>query len=523
MNEVIYLGKTTYRSREVKFGIKLDDRRRHFYVIGKTGMGKTTLLENMTIQDIKNGRGVGVIDPHGVFAQKILKYIPKERIDDVIYFDPSDLDFPFAFNVMEKVDPSLRSIVASGLISVFKKIWWESWGPRLEYLLRNAIMALLEIENSTLLSIMRLLIDKEYRKDVIEKVTDPVIKTFWKEEFTRYNSQFQAEAVAPIQNKVGQYITSPLVRNIVGQKTTSVNLRKVMDEEKILIVNLSKGKIGEDNSTLLGALLITKLQLAAMSRIDIEEEEERKDFFLYVDEFQNFATESFATILSEARKYHLNLILSHQYIEQLPDVVRNAVFGNVGSLVVFRVGASDAEFLNKEFYPLSVEDLCNLPKYHICVKLMIDGVASSPFIAKTLPPFPTPEIYYVDEIIQNSRKKYTRKRDEVEAEIAKEWLKERELYPAYCWVCQKEITVPFLPDPKKPVYCKECKEKVDRGEIKPPSSPPKSLIEKGIVISLEELRKKEPEKPKPKSKTTPDLESIRKSLEESLKKIDDEK
>ena len=227
MNEVVYLGTTTYRNREVKFGIKLEDRRRHFYIIGKTGMGKTTLLENMAVQDIEAGRGIGIIDPHGEFAQKILKYIPKERIDDVIYFDPSDIDHPIAFNVMEKVDPSLRSIVASGLVSVFKKIWWESWGPRLEYLLRNAILALLEVEGSTLLSIMRLLADKEYRKEVIEQVKDPVIKTFWKEEFARYHSQFQTEAVAPIQNKVGQYVTSPLIRNIVGQKRTSIDLREV--------------------------------------------------------------------------------------------------------------------------------------------------------------------------------------------------------------------------------------------------------------------------------------------------------
>jgi len=520
MNDIVYLGTTTYRNREVKFGIKLEDRRRHFYIIGKTGMGKTTLLENMAAQDIEAGRGIGIIDPHGEFAQKMLKYIPKERIDDVIYFDPSDIEHPIAFNVMEKVDPSLRSIVASGLVSVFKKIWWESWGPRLEYLLRNAILALLEVEGSTLLSIMRLLADKEYRKEVIEQVKDPVIKTFWKEEFARYHSQFQTEAVAPIQNKVGQYVTSPLIRNIVGQKRTSIDLREVMDKRKILIVNLSKGKIGEDNSTLLGALLITKLQLAAMSRVSLEEEK-REDFFLYVDEFQNFATESFATILSEARKYRLNLILSHQYISQLPEVVRDAVFGNVGSLVAFRVGASDAEFLEKEFYPLSVEDLCNLPKYHICIKMMIDGVTSNPFIAKTLPPLPQPQVFYLDEIIENSRKKYSQKREEVEAEIAREWLKERETYPAYCWVCQKEVEVPFPPDPKRPVYCKECKAKIDRGEITPPSSPPKSLIEKGILISLEELRKREPEKPKPKPKSAPDLEAVRKALKESLKKFEE--
>ncbi len=519
MNEVIYLGTTLYRNQETKFGIRLDDRRRHFYVIGKTGMGKTTLLENMAIQDIEAGRGIGIIDPHGEFAQRILNYIPKRRIKEVVYFNPSDLDFPIAFNVMEKVAPSLRPIVASGLVSVFKKIWWESWGPRLEYLLRNAILALLEVEGSTLLSIMRLLVDKDYRKEVINHITDPVIKTFWKEEFARYSNQFQTEAIAPIQNKVGQYITSPLIRNIIGQKKTSINLREIMDKEKIFIVNLSKGKIGEDNSTLLGAMIITKLQLAAMSRVELKEEE-RKDFFLYVDEFQNFATESFANILSEARKYHLSLILSHQYIAQLPEVVRDAVFGNVGSLVVFRIGASDAEFLEKEFFPyFTIQDLCNLPKYHICLKLMIEGITSNPFLARTLPPIKKPEESFASQIIDKSRKNYAFNRLEVEAQIAREWLKEKATYPAYCWICQKKVEVPFVPDPRRPIYCKECKAKIDKGEIKPPTSPPPSLIEKGIIVSLEELRTKKPEVLKPKPKATADLEKIKNSLKESLKKF----
>ena len=389
--EILYLGITKFRNQETKFGIKLEDRRRHFYVIGKTGMGKTTLLENMAIQDILANRGLAVIDPHGGYAEHLLDFIPKERIKDTIYFDPSDIAYPIGFNVMEDVDPDLRYLVASGVVGAFKKIWLETWGPRLEYLLRNSILALLEYPGATLLSIMRLLIDKEYRKKVVETIKDPIVKTFWQEEFPRYPDRFQAEAVAPIQNKVGQYITSPLIRNIIGQERSVFNFREIMDEGKILIVNLSKGRIGEDNAALLGAMLITKLQLAAMSRVDLPEEE-RKDFYLYVDEFQNFATESFANILSEARKYRLNLILAHQYIAQVPEIVREAIFGNVGSIVAFRVGAEDAEFLEKEFAPeFEAADLCNLSRFEIYLRLMIDGMTSRPFSAITLPPFPLPK------------------------------------------------------------------------------------------------------------------------------------
>lgn len=345
-SEINYFGKTNFRNKERVFGIKTDDRRRHLYVIGKTGMGKTNMIQNMAIQDIRNGKGVAIVDPHGEFAEDCLRAVPSNRINDVIYFNPADTEFPIALNIMEKVDAEQRHLIASGLVGVFKKLWADSWGPRLEYLLRNAILALLEYPSSTLLGVNRLLIDKTYRAKVIEKVSDPVVRTFWTDEFTKYQDRLLAEAIAPIQNKVGQFLSSSLIRNIVGQTKSAFNVREVMDEQKILIMNLSKGKIGEDNSALLGAMMITKIQLAAMARVDTPERE-RKDFYLYVDEFQNFATESFAGILSEARKYRLNLILAHQFISQLDETVRDAVFGNVGTIAAFRIGAMDTEVLEK--------------------------------------------------------------------------------------------------------------------------------------------------------------------------------
>ncbi|MEK7494567.1 MAG: type IV secretion system DNA-binding domain-containing protein, partial [Patescibacteria group bacterium] len=374
-NDITFFAKTNFRGQERVFGIKTDDRRRHMYVIGKTGMGKTNLLENLAIQDIQKGHGIAFIDPHGDTAEKIIKAIPANRINDVIYFNPADQDFPIAFNVMEKVGPEYRHLVASGLVGVFKKIWADSWGPRLEYILRNAILALLEYPGSTLLGVTRILVDKSYRERVVEKITDPVVRSFWVDEFTKWNDRTLQEVISPIQNKVGQFLSSSLVRNIVGQTVSSFDIRKVMDEKKILIMNLSKGRIGEDNSALLGAMMITKIQLAAMARVDTPEEE-RADFYLYVDEFQNFATESFANILSEARKYHLNLILANQYVNQIEEEVRDAIFGNAGSIISFRVGATDAEFLEKEFEPVfMMNDIVNLPKYQIYLKLMIDGIA----------------------------------------------------------------------------------------------------------------------------------------------------
>ena len=337
--EITFFAETTFRNERKRFGLKTDDRRRHVYIVGKTGMGKTVMLENMVIQDIQRGYGVGVVDPHGEFAEKILDFIPANRVNDVIYFNPADLDYPIAFNIMEKVDPEHRHLVAAGLLGVFKKIWPDVWSARMEYILNNCISALLEFPGSTLLGINRMLADPEYRKKVVENVQDPVIKAFWVQEYASFTQRYEVEAKAAIQNKVGQFISAPLIRNIIGQVKSTIDMRKIMDEGKILIMNLSKGRIGEENSRLLGALLITKIQLAAMSRVDIPEEK-RQDFYLYVDEFQNFATESFVNILSEARKYRLYLVLAHQYLLELrwKKKVRDAVFGNVGTIISFRVG-----------------------------------------------------------------------------------------------------------------------------------------------------------------------------------------
>ncbi len=418
MKDIAVFAQTTYRNQLKKFGIKTDDRRRHMYLIGKTGMGKSTILENMIVDDIRSGHGVAVVDPHGDLAEKIIEYIPDNRIDDVIYFNPSDIDYPIAFNVVEQVEPHLRHLVASGLLGVFKKLWSDSWGPRLEYILRNAILAILDFPGSTLLGVVRMLSDKNYRKRIVANIKDPVVKSFWEKEFAGYADKFASEAVSPIQNKVGQFLSSSLMRNIIGQVKSVINLREIMDGNKILIMNLSKGRIGEDNSALLGAMMITKIQLAAMSRVDIPEKE-RKDFYLYIDEFQNFSTDSFANILSEARKYRLNLILAHQYIEQLSEKVKPAVFGNVGTMVVFRVGATDAEELVKEFTPIfTEEDLVNLPRYEMYLKLMIDGIASSPFSAIGLPPLRDDEkTNNAEKTISKSRKKYASNREIVEEKI----------------------------------------------------------------------------------------------------------
>ncbi len=444
MSDLALFAETTFRNQYRKFGIKTDDRRRHMYIIGKTGMGKSTILENMIVEDIRQGRGLAVVDPHGDLAEKIIQFVPENRIKDVVYFNPSDHDYPIAFNAVEQVAPHVRHLVASGLIGVFQKLWADSWGPRLEYILRNTILAILDYPNSTLLSITRMLSDKSFRKKVIENIQDPVVKAFWVKEFAGYADKFASEAVSPIQNKVGQFLSSSLIRNIVGQVKSSIDIREIMDNGKILVMNLSKGRIGEDNSELLGSMMITKIQLAAMSRVDMLEEN-RRDFYLYVDEFQNFATESFANILSEARKYRLSLIMGHQYIEQLSDEVKAAVFGNVGTLVVFRVGATDAEELVKEFTPtFTEEDLVGLPKYNMCLKLMIDGVASDPFSARGLGPLTAAEkTGNVDRVIAFTRETYSNPRAEVEEKIMR-WHTEEEEAP--------RVTAPKPPQSAQAVH-----------------------------------------------------------------------
>jgi len=422
---ITLFARTNFRNREVPFGIKTDDRRRHMYLIGKTGMGKTTLMENMVIQDIRNGHGVAFLDPHGDSVQRILNSIPNNRVNDVIYFNPADIEYPLAFNILEAVDSRYKHLVASGLMGVFTKIWANLWSARMEYILNNTILALLDSPGNTLLGITRMYVDKKYRKKIVDNIKDPMVKAFWTDEFANYNEKYRTEAIAPIQNKVGQFLSSGIIRNIVGQPKSTIDLREVMDQRKILIMDLSKGKVGEDNSALLGAMIVTKLQLAAMSRTDIQEVE-RKDFYLYVDEFQNFATESFATILSEARKYRLNLIVGHQYISQLEQdkstKVRDAIFGNVGTIVLFRIGAADAEYLETEFEPIfTPSDMVNLPKYNILLKLMINGVASEPFSAVTLAPDPEYFNGNGDKVIKVSRERYTNKVAEVEERISR-WM-----------------------------------------------------------------------------------------------------
>ncbi len=419
-NRITYIGETDFRSKRVKFGIKANDRTRHVYVIGKTGVGKSVLLENMAVQDIQNGEGFAFIDPHGKTADLLLDYIPENRVDDVLYFAPFDLAHPVSFNVMEDIGPDKRHLVASGLMSAFKKIWVDAWSARMEYMLSNTILALLEYPESTLLGISRMFADKAYRKEVVSHVTDPGVKSFWVNEFANYTDKFAAEATPAIQNKIGQFTANPVIRNLIGQPKSTFNIRKMMDERKILIINLSKGQVGEDSANLLGSMLITKIYLAAMSRADMREPELNKlpNFYLYVDEFQSFANESFADILSEARKYKLNLTIAHQYIEQMSEEVRAAVFGNVGTMITFRVGATDAEYLEKEYTPMfTAEDLVNLDRYQIYLKLMIEGMASSPFSAHTLPPIPHPHISYRDVAIGRSQEQFSRPRQAVEEEI----------------------------------------------------------------------------------------------------------
>jgi hypothetical protein len=415
--KITFFAKTDARGQQIPFGIKAKDRQRHMYVVGKTGMGKSTLLENMAAQDIQNGEGMAFIDPHGSAAQTLLDYVPPHRINDVIYFAPFDMANPVSFNVMEDVGPDKRHLVVSGLMSTFKKIWVDAWSARMEYILTNALLALIEYPDTTLLSVNRLFTDKAFRNRVVDYIKDPAVKAFWTEEFAGYTDRFAAEALPAIQNKIGQFTGNPLIRNIIGQPHSSFDIRKIMDEKKILIMNLSKGLVGETNANLLGSMLTTRIYLGAMSRADLPLEQMRTmpNFYFYVDEFQSFANSTFANILSEARKYHLNLIIAHQYIEQMEEDVRNAVFGNVGTTIAFRVGPFDAEVLETVFSPRFVaNDLVNLGFAQIYLTLMIDGIGSQPFSAVTLPPIEMPRVSCKEMVISASRKNYARTREEVE-------------------------------------------------------------------------------------------------------------
>jgi hypothetical protein len=420
---VTYFAATDSRGKHIPFGIKAKDRDRHMYVIGKTGMGKSTLLLNMAIQDIRNGEGLAFLDPHGLTVETLLDFIPEERIKDVVYFAPFDLDHPIAFNVMEDVGYDKRHLVVSGLMATFKKIWVDAWSGRMEYILTNTLLALLEYPDATLLGVNRMYTDKDYRKKVVDNVKDPVVKDFWTKEFANYGDRYTQDATPAIQNKVGQFTGNPLIRNIIGQPKSSFDIRKMMDEKKILIINLSKGLVGETNMRLLGSMLTTRIFLAAMSRAGISAGELARlpNFYFYVDEFQNFANETFAEILSESRKYKLNLILTNQYIEQMEEEVRDAVFGNVGTTVAFRVGPFDAETLETVFLPkFTKEDLGSLDKRQVYLSLMIDGVGSAPFSAVTIPPIEAPPVSYREQIIGSSRVQFTSPRAGVENVIIEE-------------------------------------------------------------------------------------------------------
>jgi energy-coupling factor transporter ATP-binding protein EcfA2 len=405
------------------FGISAVDQRQHIYVIGKTGSGKTTLLRNLIVQHIALGHGVGVIDPHGDLAEELLHHIPPWRADHLVYFNPGDLEFPISLNLLSNVPPDGRHLIASGIVGAFKGIWRDSWGPRLEYILYNAVSALLDCRNATLLGVNRMLTDEKYRGKVIRQIKDPFIRAFWAEEYAGYDMRFQREAIAPIQNKVGQFLLNPVVRNILGQVKMKVNIPFVMDHSRLFIANLSKGRLGHDKANLLGSLLTTQFQLAAMARSN-RPEEERPDFYLFIDEFQNFSTDAFASILAEARKYRLCLILSHQYIDQLPLPVRQAVFGNVGTLIAFRVGYLDAEVLEKEFgKTFSASALADLNQYEAVVKLLEDGTNREPFRAKMLPPLEN-RIGRKEKLIALSRERFATPRAIVDDKLNR-WMNGR--------------------------------------------------------------------------------------------------
>jgi len=403
------------------FGISRADQRQHTYIIGKTGSGKTTLLRNLILQHIAHGHGVGLIDPHGDLAEELLHHIPPHRADHLVYFNPGDLEFPIGMNLLANVPPDNRHLVASGIVSAVKGIWRDSWGPRLEYILYNAVSALLDCENVTLLGVNRMLIDERYREKIIGQIKDPFIRTFWAEEYAGYDERFKREAVAPIQNKLGQYLLNPVIRNILGQVKSKVSIPFVMNNERLFIANLSKGRLGHDKANLLGSLLVTQFQLAAMERSNIPEND-RRDFYLFIDEFQNFSTDAFASILAEARKYRLCLILSNQYIDQLSLSVRQAVFGNVGTIISFRVGHTDAEVMEKEFgKTFTVNMLADLQRYEAVVKVLENGTSKMPFLAKMFGPFQHP-VGRPEKLVARSRERFATPRAVIEDKLNR-WAK----------------------------------------------------------------------------------------------------
>ncbi|GHW02690.1 hypothetical protein AGMMS50249_4760 [candidate division SR1 bacterium] len=415
VRELTTLGNTDYRGDKIKFGIKEEDKFRHMYIVGKTGTGKSTFISNMIISDMTAGNGVCVLDPHGELIDTIIESIPSNRINDVILFDVSDSEYPIGFNLLQADNEDEKNRIASGVVSTFEKLFDNSRGPRLEYILRNVVLSIIDYPNATLMHILRVLTDKEFREEVVSHVKDPVLLKFWNNEFNKWQDRQREEAVAPITNKVGQFLSSRLVRNIFGQPRTRLSMRKAMDEGKIILVNLSKGKIGEDNANMIGSLLVTKIQIDAMARADTVAYL-RRPFYLYIDEFQNFASRSFASILSEARKYKLSLIVANQYTSQLADDIKDAIFGNVGTIVSFTLGYDDAQMMTSQFKEMiGTNDLISLPKYTAYTRLMIDGISSDPFSMKTLPPLPVEEdVEHIEKIRKQSRQRYSMERGQLE-------------------------------------------------------------------------------------------------------------
>ena len=415
--EISYIGKTQFRNESQIFGIKQEDRRKHAYLIGKTGTGKSTLMKNMIIQDIQAGRGVAVIDPHGDLAQSLLDYIPNSRIPETVYFNPSDLEHPIGFNLLRQVPLDKRPVVASGVFSVFESLWGtKSWGPLLEHVLNSSLVALLDDEEATLVGMIKMLSDEKYQEKIVNNMEDPLVKSIWRDEFMKLSKKEQRETFSSTKNKVAPFLTSPAIRNILGQPKSTIDFKKIMDQGHIFIADLSKGKLGENTVNLLGALLVSQFQITAMERADIPEAE-RKDFQLYIDEFHNFTTSAFGSVLSEVRKYRLCLTLAHQYLEQLGDETKGAIFGNIGTLISFRVGSRDAQeisvALDGFFRP---EDCISLPEYNIYLKLEIDGQASIPFSAETMPVL-FPKMGLADKVIRISRERYGKDRAKVEEKI----------------------------------------------------------------------------------------------------------
>lgn len=511
-DRVTYFAATDSRGQRIPFGLKAKDRQRHMYVIGKTGMGKSTLLENMAIQDIQNGEGMAFIDPHGSAVETLLDYIPEHRKKDVVYFAPFDMDQPIAFNVMEDVGYDKRHLVTSGLMATFKKIWEDAWSARMEYILTNTLLALLEYPGATLLGVNRMYTDKAYRKKVVDNVKDPVVKEFWTKEFAGYTDRFTQEATPAIQNKIGQFTSNPLIRNIIGQSKSSFDIRELMDQKKILLINLSKGLVGDVNMRLLGSMLTTRIFLAAMSRAELDPTslKNAEQFYLYVDEFQNFANDTFSEILSEARKYSLNLIIAHQYVEQMEEQVRAAVFGNVGTTVAFRVGPFDAETLETIYSPeFMKEDLVNLGFAQVYLTLMIDGVGSRPFSAITLPPIEPPPVSHRIQVIEESRRQFGTKREEIEKLIFDELL-------------ESEPSGPVEPPPRKPQsgmgpkkeYAPRRENPGPRQESRPSERhEPRTQESRPQQPRREERQEKPRPDPEQNGKTAEDLRSILRTMQ----------